>query len=44
MAETGVPMAEIAQYLDHTSTRIAESHYALDSPDYLRRAAATLDI
>lgn len=44
MAEAGVPMSEIAQYLGHTSTRITESHYARYSPDYLRRAASALDV
>lgn len=44
MAEAGVPMAEIAQYLGHSSTRITESHYARFSPDYLRQAASALDV
>lgn len=44
MAEAGVPMSEIAQYLGHTDTRITEKHYARYSPDYLRRAAAALEM
>lgn len=42
MAEAGVPMPEIAQYLGHTSTTITERVYARYSPDYLRRAARAL--
>lgn len=44
MAEAGVPMSEIAQYLGHTSTRITERVYARYSPDYLRKAAAALEM
>lgn len=43
MAEAGVPMAEIAQYLGHESSRITERVYARYSPHYLRRAAAALE-
>lgn len=43
MAEAGVPMSEISQYLGHSSTRITEQVYARYSPDYLRRAAEALD-
>lgn len=42
MAEAGVPMAEIAQYLGHADDRITQRVYARFSPDYLRRAAAAL--
>ncbi|MEO0637859.1 MAG: tyrosine-type recombinase/integrase [Pseudomonadota bacterium] len=42
MAEAGTPMAEIAQYLGHSSTTITEKHYARFSPDYLRKPAETL--
>jgi integrase len=43
MAEEGVPMSEISQYLGHSDTRITEQIYARFSPDYLRRAAAALE-
>lgn len=43
MAEAGVPMSEISQYLGHSSTRITERVYARYSPDYLRRAASALE-
>lgn len=43
MAEDGVPMSEISQYLGHTSTAVTEKVYARYSPDYLGRAAASLD-
>jgi len=44
MAEAGVPMSEIAQYLGHTSTRITERTYARYSPEYLRKAASALEM
>ena len=44
MAEAGVPMSEISQYLGHTSTAITEKVYARYSPDYLRGAANHLEI
>ncbi len=40
MAEAGIPMSEIAQYLGHTDSRITERIYARYSPQYLRRAAS----
>lgn len=43
MAESGVPIAEIAQYLGHTSPAITYRVYARFSPDYLRRAANALE-
>jgi integrase len=43
MAEAGVPMAEISQYLGHSSSIITERVYARFSSDYLRRAASTLE-
>jgi integrase len=43
MAEAGVPMAEIAQYLGHTDSRITERVYARFSPTYLRGAVGALD-
>ncbi|MDE2102108.1 MAG: site-specific integrase [Patescibacteria group bacterium] len=42
MAEEGVPMAEIAQYLGHSDSRICERVYARFSPSHLRRAARAL--
>ena len=42
MAEAGIPMPEIAQYLGHSDSRITERVYARYSPSYLRRAAAAL--
>jgi integrase len=44
MAEDSVPMSEIAQYLGHRSVTTTERIYARFSPDYLRRAAASLEI
>lgn len=43
MAEDGIPMSEIAQYLGHESTRVTEKTYARYSPTYLRRAAQALE-
>lgn len=42
MAESKIPMSEIAQYLGHSSTRITERVYARYSPDYLRSASDIL--
>jgi integrase len=43
MAEDSIPMAEIAQYLGHESTRVTEKVYARYSPTYLRRASEALN-
>lgn len=43
MAEDGVPISEIAQFLGHSNERITYSTYARFSPDYLRGAAAALE-
>jgi integrase len=43
MAENGVPMTEIAQFLGHANTRVTEEVYARFSPQYLSRAAAALE-
>lgn len=43
MAEGGVPMTEIAQFLGHSDDRITQRVYARYSPDYLRRAASALE-
>jgi integrase len=44
MAEAGVPMAVISQYLGHSSTAVTEKVYARFSPTYLRTAAAALEV
>lgn len=44
MAEGGVPMSEISQYLGHTNTAVTERVYARYSPGYLRKAARELDL
>jgi len=43
MAESGVPMSEISQFLGHTNTRVTERVYARYSPSYLKRAASALE-
>jgi integrase len=42
MAENGVSMDQIAQYLGHSDSRITERVYARFSPTYLRTAASAL--
>ena len=44
MAEEGVPMQQIAQYLRHNDSRTTERVYARFSPDYLREAAKALNL
>jgi len=44
MGEAGVSMSEISQYLGHTNTATTQRVYARYSPDYLRGAAAALEI
>jgi integrase len=44
MAEDGVPMSEISQYLGHSSTLVTEKVYARFSPNYLRKAAGSLNL
>ena len=44
MAEAGVPMSEISQYLGHKNTTVTERVYARYSPGYLRKAAEALDL
>lgn len=44
MAEDGVSMSEIAQYLGHSNTTVTEKVYARFSPDYLRKAAGSLNL
>lgn len=43
MAEGGVPMDEIAQFLGHSDPRITYRVYARFSPSYLKKAASTLE-
>lgn len=43
MAEKGIPMSEIAQFLGHRDDRITQRVYARYSPEYLRRAASALE-
>jgi integrase len=43
MAESGVPMSEIAAMLGHSDSRTTERVYARLAPDFLRRAAGTLE-
>lgn len=43
MAEAGVPMEEISQYLGHSNVEITRRVYARYSPDHLRKAAAALE-
>jgi integrase len=44
MAEAGVPMAEIAQYMGHSDPKITYRIYARYSPTYLQRAANALQV
>lgn len=44
MAESGVSMDEIAQFLGHTNPSITYRVYARFSPEYLQKAAKALDI
>ena len=44
MAEAGVSMPEIAQFLGHSDSRITERVYARFSPHYLHKPAAALDL
>jgi len=43
MAEEGIPMEEIAQFLGHSDVNVTRAIYARFSPDYLRKAAAALE-
>lgn len=44
MAEAGIRIEEIAQYLGHSSPTVTFKVYARFSPDYLRKAASALDV
>ncbi len=43
MAEAGVPMSEISQFLGHADSRVTERVYIKYSPTYLMNAAKALD-
>lgn len=43
MAEAGVPIEVISQYLGHSNSRITAQVYARYSPDYMREAAKVLE-
>jgi integrase len=43
MAEHGVPMDEIAQYLGHSNVEVTRTVYAKFSPEHLRKAAEALE-
>lgn len=43
MAEAGVPMAQISQFLGHSNIRVTESVYARYSPSFLKGAAGALE-
>ncbi|MBV9589228.1 MAG: tyrosine-type recombinase/integrase [Hyphomicrobiales bacterium] len=43
MAEDGVPMEEIASFLGHSDVKVARNIYARFSPDYLHKAAKSLE-
>jgi integrase len=44
MAEGGVPMEQIAQYLGHDDVRTTYRVYARFTPGFLQDAARTLDL
>jgi integrase len=44
MAEAGLSMSLISQYLGHSDSRITERIYARYSPDYLRQASNALEM
>lgn len=43
MAEAGIPMDEIAQFLGHNDINVTRKVYARFSPTYLRKAASVLE-
>jgi len=44
MAEAGIPIEEIAQYLGHTNPNVTRSTYAQFSPTYMQKAAKALEL
>jgi integrase len=43
MAEAGIPMEEISQYLGHGDVNVTRTVYARFSPTYLKTAAKALE-
>ncbi len=43
LAQAGMPLWDVAQYLGHSDTRMVERHYAHHHPDHKARAAGVLD-
>ncbi len=43
MAEAGIDMEEIAQYLGHNDVNVTRRVYARFSPNYLKNAASALE-
>ena len=43
MAESGVPISEVSQYLGHSNSSVTERVYSRYSPEYLRKAASALE-
>lgn len=44
MAQSGVPMEKIAEYMGHSDSRTTQKHYARYSPAFLRDAAQALNL
>lgn len=44
LAESGVPMQEIAQFLGHSDMRVTERTYARYSPEFMRKQADALEL
>jgi integrase len=44
MAEEGVPMSKIAQYLGHSNDKVTQKVYARYSPEFMKDAAAALEL
>ena len=44
MAQAGVPMSEICEYMGHTSINTTIKHYAKYGPEHLRKASGALDL
>ena len=44
MAQAGVPIEEIAEYMGHTSIETTRKHYARFHPDHLRKASSALEL
>ena len=44
MAQAGVPLAKIAEYMGHTSIETTRKHYAKFYPEHLKDAAAALEM